>query len=62
MTPEEQRMKRRGQDIRRKEWRVTVEKYAEFAAYIVSLKRKERQQSDESLLPWTERVIPQRKG
>lgn len=46
MTSEEQRMKRRERAIRKKEWQATLASYVEFAAYIVRLKREERQQSE----------------
>lgn len=50
MTPEEQRMRRRERDLRRREWRAILESYVEFAAYIVRLKREERQQSERCAL------------
>jgi hypothetical protein len=42
VTLEEQRKNRRERAIRKKEWQTTLDKYAEFAAYMVYLKRQEK--------------------
>jgi hypothetical protein len=43
MSPEERNRERRERAIRKKEWKETLDKYADFAAYIVKRKREERQ-------------------
>jgi hypothetical protein len=42
MSPEERNRERRARYKRKKEWQATLDKWAEFAAYMVYLKRQEK--------------------
>jgi hypothetical protein len=48
MSTEEQRRRRRERYARKKEWKATLEKWVEFAAAMVQLKREEREQEGQS--------------
>jgi hypothetical protein len=43
MSPEERNRERRERYKRKKEWQATLDRYAEFAAYIVNRKREEKE-------------------